>query len=65
MQEIKITIWRHQHADDWSIEILGKKFEHVTSIAVSDLLELTLLAAQQDRTDLFSTSPLAFRRAGM
>jgi hypothetical protein len=52
MQEIKIKLWRNAQAQDWSLEILGKRHEHIGSDTVNDLVEYALLAAQQELTSL-------------
>lgn len=52
MQEINIKIWRHQDSEDWSVEILGKKYEHVTSCTIHDLVDYVVVSAQQGLVDL-------------
>jgi len=51
MQEIQIKLWRHQDSQDWSVEILGRKYEHIPLGTVDDLVDYFLVAAQQMLVD--------------
>jgi hypothetical protein len=47
MQEIKIRLWHHEEEEDWSIEVRGKLYQHVSTTTVDDLVEYVLVAVQQ------------------
>ena len=47
MQEINITLWRHEQEENWSVEINGKFHTHVSTKTVDDLVEYALVAAQE------------------
>jgi hypothetical protein len=56
MQEIKIKLWRHPESMDWSVEVLGRRYEHVSSDTVNDLVEYALVASQEWLADLQSST---------
>ncbi len=47
MQEIKIKLWRHSEARDWSAEVYGEVHNHISTKTVDELVEYVLVAAQQ------------------
>jgi hypothetical protein len=47
MQEIEIKLWRHDEEEDWSIEVNGKLYQHVSATTVDELVEYALVAAEQ------------------
>jgi hypothetical protein len=47
MKEIHITFWRHEQDDDWSIEINGKFYRHISTTTVDELVEYAAVAAQE------------------
>jgi hypothetical protein len=51
MQQIKITLWHHHEMRDWSVEIDGRRHEHVTSELVEALVECQLIVAERSLTD--------------
>ena len=56
MQEITIRLWRNR-ADDWSVEINGQRYEHVSAEVVEDLVECALIVAQNSLTDMMKRLP--------
>jgi hypothetical protein len=51
MQEIGIKLWRHDGAEDWSIEINGLRHEHVCAQEIEDLIEAAVSVAEKSLTD--------------
>ncbi len=47
MREINIKLWRHEQAEDWSVEIDGKFHRHVSATFIDELVEYALVAAEQ------------------
>jgi hypothetical protein len=47
MQEINITLWRHEEENDWSVEFAGRLHRHVSTKTVDELVEFALVAAQE------------------
>jgi 3-oxoacyl-(acyl-carrier-protein) synthase len=47
VREINITLWRHEQAEDWSVEIDGKFSRHVSATFIDELVEYALVAAEQ------------------
>jgi hypothetical protein len=45
MNEIKIKVWRNEEAEDWSIEINGQFYEHVSSGSLTEFVECALIVA--------------------
>jgi len=56
MQEITIRLWRNR-ADDWSVEINGQRYEHVSAEVVEDLVECALIVEEESLINI-STRPL-------
>ena len=46
MQEIILRLWRNNDAQDWSLEINGLRYEHVSAETLEDLAEATLSVAE-------------------
>jgi hypothetical protein len=47
MREIKIKLWHNEEEEDWSIEVRGTLYQHVSTTTVDDLVEYELVAVQQ------------------
>jgi hypothetical protein len=58
MREIKITLWRHEQEDNWSVEINGKCHNRVSTTTVEDLVEYAVLAAEEAETE--PDAPVAY-----
>jgi hypothetical protein len=46
MRRITINLWHNDKTLDWSIEINGRRHEHVTSEIIETLVEIQLIAAE-------------------
>lgn len=51
VQQINITLWRNDEMLDWSVEIGGRRHEHVTSEIVEALVECELIVAETSLVD--------------
>jgi hypothetical protein len=47
MQEINIKLWFNQTEEDWTLDVNGTVYKHISTAAVDDLVEYAVLAAQQ------------------
>jgi hypothetical protein len=47
MEPITICLSRNKSEQDWSVEIDGSLHKHISTKTLDDLIEYTLLAAQQ------------------
>ncbi len=47
MEPITILLSRNTSEQDWSVEIDGRQHKHISTKTLDDLIEYTLLAAQQ------------------
>jgi hypothetical protein len=56
MQEITIRLWRNT-AGDWSVEINGQRYEHVSTEVMESLVESSMMVAEESLVN-FSTRPL-------
>jgi hypothetical protein len=52
MRQIKIDLWHNDEALDWSIEIDGLRYEHVSSEILETLVECALIVAQESLTSV-------------
>jgi hypothetical protein len=50
MWQIRINLWHNDETLDWSIEINGRRHEHVTSEIVEALVESQLIVAETSLT---------------
>jgi hypothetical protein len=57
MEEITIRLWRNRAGDDWSLEINGQRYEHVSTEIMENLVECALIVAEGSRINM-STRPL-------
>ena len=48
MEAINIALSRNFREKDWSVEIDGKRHEHVSTDTLDDLVDYALIAAQQN-----------------
>jgi hypothetical protein len=55
--EMKIRVWHNDEALDWSIEINGRRYDHVTSEIMEALVECQLILAQTSLTRAFAQRP--------
>jgi hypothetical protein len=46
VRSITIKLWRHEDSQDWSIEVDGILYSHVSSSAVDSLMECAAIRAQ-------------------
>jgi hypothetical protein len=46
MKELHLQIWRNQEAADWSIVINGLRYEHISSQILEDLVECSVIVAE-------------------
>ena len=51
MHEINLKVWLDDQAGDWSIEVNGVRYEHVTSEILEDLVEVELIKAEKVLSD--------------
>jgi hypothetical protein len=47
MKETNIRLLRNPEEKDWSVQIDGKLYDHISTNTLDDLLEYTFIAAQQ------------------
>jgi hypothetical protein len=47
MKTIHIVLYRNSTQQDWSVQIDGHRFDHVSAETLDDLVEYASLAAQQ------------------
>jgi hypothetical protein len=47
MKETNIRLLRNLEEKDWSVQIDGKLYDHISTNTLDDLLEYTSIAAQQ------------------
>jgi hypothetical protein len=45
MREIKLKLWQND-SGDWSVEINGRRHEHVTTATIESLVECALIVAE-------------------
>ena len=55
MQRITIDLWHNDETVDWSIEINGRRHEHVTSEIIEALVESVLIGAETSLTRAVTT----------
>ena len=48
MEAINIELFRNQREQDWSVQIDGNRYDHVSSQTLDELIEYALVAAQQN-----------------
>jgi hypothetical protein len=51
MHEINLKVWLDDQAGDWSIEVNGVRYEHVTSEILEDLVEVELIKTEKVLSD--------------
>jgi hypothetical protein len=51
VQEINIKLWRNDGADDWTVELNGRRHEHVCAQEIEDLIEAAVSVAEKSLTD--------------
>jgi hypothetical protein len=57
MQEIILKLWRNDDAQDWSLEINGKRYDHVSAEILEDLAEAALVAAENSLMEAAGRRP--------
>jgi hypothetical protein len=45
MREINVKLWRNDDFRDWSIEINGRTYEHLSDEGLTELVEAALIVA--------------------
>jgi hypothetical protein len=56
-QEIEIRMWHNDESLDWSVEINGRRHEHITSEIMEALVECALIVAQMSLTQVVAARP--------
>jgi hypothetical protein len=51
MQEIKIRLSINETDQSWTLELNGKVYSHISTLAVDDLVDYAMVAAQQALLD--------------
>jgi hypothetical protein len=46
MEEIRIRLWLDEQCQDWHVEINGRRYTHVTSQSMEDLIEAAVITAE-------------------
>jgi hypothetical protein len=57
MQEIILKLWRNDDAQDWSLEINGLRYEHVSAQTLEDLAEAALSVAENSLMEAAARQP--------
>jgi hypothetical protein len=57
MQEITLKLWRNDDAQDWSLEINGLRYEHISAEILEDLAEAALLVAENSLLEATTRRP--------
>jgi hypothetical protein len=57
MQEIILKLWRNNDAQDWSLEINGLRYEHVSAETLEDLAEAALSVAENSLMEAVPRQP--------
>lgn len=57
MQRLNVTLWMNE-TEDWSVEINGLRYEHVSSEIVEDLVECALIVAQSSLAEAATRRPV-------
>jgi hypothetical protein len=47
MREIHIILWRHEEEDNWSVQIEGRFYKHISATTIDELTEYAVVAAEQ------------------
>jgi hypothetical protein len=51
MRTLQFNVWHHDEEDDWSIEIGGRLYSHVSQETLDDLVEYAMLSTQLALTE--------------
>jgi hypothetical protein len=57
MQEITLKLWRNDDEQDWSLEINGLRYEHVSAETLEDLAEAALSVAENSLMEAATRQP--------
>ena len=63
MQEINIKLWFNETEENWTLDLNGTVYSHISTGAVDDLVEYALVAAQQALRDKWGQIPQTNSRA--
>jgi hypothetical protein len=63
MQEINIKLWFNETEENWTLDLNGTVYSHISTGAVDDLVEYALVAAQQALRDKWGRTPQTNSRA--
>jgi hypothetical protein len=63
MQEINIMLWFNETEENWTLDLNGTVYSHISTGAVDDLVEYALVAAQQALRDKWGQIPQTNSRA--
>jgi hypothetical protein len=57
MQEINVKLWRNHREKNWSVEINGKRYEHVDIGVIEELVERALIVTEKSLIEAETRRP--------
>ena len=57
MQKLNVTLWMNP-VEDWSVEINGLRYEHVSAEVMENLVECALIVAQKSLIEAATRLPV-------